>query len=191
MLLSGSVPEITGHYDPAEYERWKTGDHSGFPVDDRLAHSVYRQPNRYFGETHWVRTLMGSGWRCWSDRYVLFSPRSPKSRSGKYAHEIDGLIGPGTLATVQSLSRRVSFSPKDPDVVAFNSSRNKWGFFEVKMPRDRPHENQLRSLLLLQLVTGARVAIVRLEPFGVPTVPRDYPCTFEILLPDLKDGNDR
>jgi hypothetical protein len=164
--IKGEITETVKYYDPAQWEAWKKGDRTGFPMDPRLAHFVYRQPQYYFGETLYVRELLKQGFLCWQERYQLFRPVPPSSQYYLYSEEIASLMGKRKFNQLHKLKERIDFSPVNPDVVAFHPVDQLWAFYEVKMSHDEVRNNQVHSLALLRHFLEAQVGVIRFLPTG-------------------------
>lgn len=176
--LKGEITEEIEYFDAGIWKAWKKGDRTGFPMDPRLTHFVYRQPRYYFGETFYARKLHSLGFLCWQERYQLFKPVKPSSRFYLYSEEIASLLGKKRFLQLKMLNERVDFSPVSPDIVAFHPEHRSWAFFEVKMPLDKIRNNQIRSLALLKHVLSARVGIIRFMPNGKTRAPLTYQYSF-------------
>ena len=147
--IKGEITETIETYDPAEWIAWKKRIRTGFPLDPRLAHFVYKQPKYYFGETFYVRKLLGQGFICWQERYQLFQPVKPSSKYYLYSMEIASLMDKKRVRQLHELQGR---TPRlaNPDIVAFHPEHSRWAFFEVKMPDDNIRANQVHGLAVLK-----------------------------------------
>jgi len=179
-ILTISLTEKTQYYEPADLERWKSGDLNILPKSERCR-SKYRiqcHVGNHFGEVCVMRELEKKGYSWYYENYKIFHEPSKNGEARKGYIAARKHFGIDAIREVQRLSGEYDVRPKEPDLFAINEALNLARFIEVK--RDDPiHPGQLLALAIIREVFKCSIEITRLVPRGSMVKPKSYEKAFK------------
>jgi len=158
--------------------------HGGTPPFFRCGDQPYG-----FAECHAALVLKPKGYTCWTGAY-LFGRRSTRPQRVANTEAIERWFTRTETPLPRTICAHVSdpvsghsLKPKDPDVVAFHTSRREWLFWETKRVtedgrKEKVDPRQTLGLAVLHLLTNAPVAVARLVPNGFGYVATPFEVTF-------------
>ena len=194
-----TIPEVVAEYPAASADAWRAaqepwaeseftdyavwGPYAGLAKDDRFwlpgksGNAGYK-----FVEFHAAMLLGREGYECWGGvqlfDYEVLLDRKGKGPAKKNTELVRSKARSWDWPS--TIQRELSFTPKNPDVVAYLKTSREWAFVEVKK-NDPCHDDQLKGLAVLHLLTGAPVGVVRMVVEGKPRKSKthDVVLTFE------------
>jgi hypothetical protein len=179
--LTIKLTETLLDYDPAELQKWKSGDLGVLPAGESHRLSKYRiqcRVGNHFGEVCVMRELEKEGYSWYYENYKIFREpsKNPRAREGYIAaRQHFGIEG---IREVQRLGGQYDPEPKEPDLFAINEVLNLARFICVKR-EDPVHPGQLLALAIIGEVLRCGIEIIRSVPRGSPVTPESYDCRFE------------
>ena len=180
-ILAIKLTETLLNYDPAELQKWKSGDLGILPAAETHRLSKYRiqcHVGNHFGEVCVMKELEKEGCRWYYENYKIFREPSKNARAREGYIAAREHFGIEAIREVQRLGGQYDPEPKEPDLFAINEGLNLARFIEVK--RDDPIDpGQLLALAIIREVLKCSVEIIRLIPRGSPLTPKSYEWRFE------------
>jgi hypothetical protein len=185
---SVEIPVVALEYDPQVFAKWRAaqkpwqksgrkdvsvwGPYAALVKGGRLRFPNNGQASYGFPEFHTALALRRKGFTVWRgvqlfDYGRLFGGEYFGNNTAEVTERWKNTISDPFPSEIQKTLRFPrARHPRNPDLVAYNKSRNEWRFCEIKSWRDRISPAQLSGLAVLHLLTGFPIAVVRLVPRG-------------------------
>jgi hypothetical protein len=190
------IPHVTVSYEAIALEEWK-GAYEPWLQSDRTDYSVWgkyaklaksgrfllpygnESKARRFAELHAALLLQREGFTCWGGVHLFNYRRNVVTGKGNSKANTEEVRSRAPWRWPSDVQDTLTFTPRNPDIVAYSKKRNEWRFCEVKGPGDRIKPDQLGALAVLHLLTGAPVAVVRVVEGSITTTSQTLSTEIE------------